>query len=188
MYILKNALRNISRSKGRNILIGIIVLAIAFSSCIALSIREVTVKTKESSKENLKITAQISIDREKIMSEQTDRESMKSAMANLEMLSLDDMLKYAENKNVKGFYYTSSASLNAGGSLEAVDTTGITEEETESGANQGNAARLDGNMPDGQSNGAGIGGKGGRMGMQGDFTLVGYSSDEAMTAFVNGAY
>ncbi len=186
MYILKNALRNISRSKGRNILIGIIVLAIAFSSCIALSIREVTVKTKESSKENLKITAQISIDREKIMSEQTDRESMKSAMANLEMLSLDDMLKYAENKNVKEFYYTASVSLNAGGSLEAVDTTGITEEETESGSNQGNAARLDGNMPDGQSNEGGMGGKGGRMGMQGDFTLIGYSSDEAMTAFVNG--
>ena len=40
MYILKNALKNISRSLGRNVLIGIIVIVIAASSCVALSIRK----------------------------------------------------------------------------------------------------------------------------------------------------
>ena len=40
MYIIKNALKSISRSKGRNILIGIIVLVISVSACIALSIRQ----------------------------------------------------------------------------------------------------------------------------------------------------
>lgn len=39
MYILKNAWRSISRAKVRNILIGVIVLVIATSSCVALSIR-----------------------------------------------------------------------------------------------------------------------------------------------------
>lgn len=39
MYILKNALKGILRSKGRNVLIGIIVLVISTASCIGLSIR-----------------------------------------------------------------------------------------------------------------------------------------------------
>ena len=39
MYIIRNALKCIGRSKGRNILIGIIVLVIAISACIGLSIR-----------------------------------------------------------------------------------------------------------------------------------------------------
>ena len=34
MYIIKNALRCIGRSKGRNVLIGIIALVIAISACI----------------------------------------------------------------------------------------------------------------------------------------------------------
>lgn len=38
MYILKNALKSISRSKGRNVLIGIIVLVISVAACIGLSI------------------------------------------------------------------------------------------------------------------------------------------------------
>ena len=36
MYIIKNALRCISRSKGRNVLIGIIVLVIAGIVCLVL--------------------------------------------------------------------------------------------------------------------------------------------------------
>jgi putative ABC transport system ATP-binding protein len=40
MYIIKNALRCIGRSKGRNVLIGIIALVIAISACIGLSIRQ----------------------------------------------------------------------------------------------------------------------------------------------------
>lgn len=38
MYILKNAWRSVVRARGRNILVGIIVLVIAVSSCVALSI------------------------------------------------------------------------------------------------------------------------------------------------------
>ena len=40
MYIFKNAWKNIIRNKGRNILIGIIVIVIAASSSITLAIRE----------------------------------------------------------------------------------------------------------------------------------------------------
>lgn len=43
MYIIKNALRCIGRSKARNVLIAIIVLVIAVSACLGLSIRQAAV-------------------------------------------------------------------------------------------------------------------------------------------------
>lgn len=61
MYIIKNALRSIGRAKMRNVLIGVIVLVIAVSSCVALSIREAASSTKEKHLEDLEITAQIYI-------------------------------------------------------------------------------------------------------------------------------
>ena len=67
MYIIKNALRSISRSKGRNVLIGIIVLVLALSACIGLSIREAAANAKESALEDLSVTAQISVDRSSFM-------------------------------------------------------------------------------------------------------------------------
>lgn len=67
MYILKNAFRNVVRSKGRNILMGIIIFIIAVSLCIGLSIRQAAANAKETALENLEITAQISVDRTKMM-------------------------------------------------------------------------------------------------------------------------
>lgn len=40
MYIIQNAWKSIIRSKGRNILIGLIALIISLSGCLALSIRQ----------------------------------------------------------------------------------------------------------------------------------------------------
>ena len=51
MYIIKNAFRCIGRSKGRNILIGIIALVIATSACIGLSIRQSAENAKASALE-----------------------------------------------------------------------------------------------------------------------------------------
>ena len=67
MLTLKYALRNVSRSKGRSILIGIIIVIIAFSVCIGLCIRQSAADAKEAALENLTITAQISVDRETAM-------------------------------------------------------------------------------------------------------------------------
>ena len=47
MYIIKNALRCIARSKGRNVLIGIIALVIAVAACIGLSIRQAADSAKK---------------------------------------------------------------------------------------------------------------------------------------------
>lgn len=178
MYIVKNALRNLLRSKGRNILIGLIVLVIAVASCLALSIRQAAVTARESGLENLAVTAQISLDRQAMMQKfQQGGGDMKDAFQNMTALSLEEMQTYAKSQYVKDFTYTLTTSLNAGEGLEAVDTSGS----SDSGDNAQDQQPP--NLPDG--------GMGGRfplegMGAQGDFTLVGYSSHSAMTAFVAG--
>ena len=63
MYIIKNALKNIARSKGRNILVGIIILVIAVSSCVALTIRQSAAKAENEGLSLLNIKASISYDR-----------------------------------------------------------------------------------------------------------------------------
>ena len=67
MYIVKNALRCIGRSKGRNILIGIIALVIAISACIGLSIRQAAESAKASALEGMSVTATIQYNRASAM-------------------------------------------------------------------------------------------------------------------------
>lgn len=61
MYIVKNALRSMIRSKGRSILILIIALVIAVSACVTLSIRQSAVRARETGLSDLEITAQIAL-------------------------------------------------------------------------------------------------------------------------------
>lgn len=192
MYIIKNALRSIWRSKGRNILIGIIALAIAVSACVALSIKESASKAKEDTMGLLNITAQITLDIQSMMQDgmqkpqengeppQPDRDAMKEMIQGGNELTLSEYETYAEAESVKDSYYTLSVTLDASGDLEPIDTMGTfmgAEDESIEGTTQAPQ------MPEGGKGGRGFGG---RMGAQGDFTVVGYSSDAAMTDFVSG--
>ena len=197
MYILKNAWRSITRSKGRNILIGIIIFVIAVSACIALSIGEAAETARQDSEDQLSITGQISVNRQAMMQNQDSKEDKKEAMTNMEELSLDDLKTYADSDYVKSFYYTSSISLDASGDLEAVDTSGVStdssDDSTETDGSTGDNSGDNMQGPDGmnqggdQNGGQGMTDDAGRMGTQGDFTITGYSSDEAMTDFLSGA-
>ena len=180
MYIIKNALRSISRSKGRNILIGIIIFVISLSSCLALSIREAAKSAQASALDDLEITASISPDRKSMMDSFEDRDAMKEAISQTQGLSLEELEIYAEAESVKNFYYTYSASMN-GSSIEAVDSTGTASDEADS-AEQANDQP---GMGPGQDRTDG-GMQSGNLGIQGDFTLTGYSSDEAMADFIDG--
>lgn len=171
MYIFKNAVKGMMRSKGRNILIGIIIFVIAISSCIALSIREAAEQAKEDSLENLEITAQITMNRQNMMSGKDSKEDMKEAISSMQALTLDELEQYAGSDNVKDFYYTASVSVNGSDAFEPVDTTDTSDStESENSSEFGPGKDM-----------------GGRMGVQGDFTLTGYSSDAAMTDFVDGS-
>lgn len=191
MYILKNAFRCISRSKGRNILIGIIALVIAVSACLGLSIRQAAESAKKSTIEGLSVTASISYDRSSMMNNMGrpsdgkrpsfDRDQFASMMSDASSLTLEQHKTYATAESVQDFYYTLTASFNGTDSFLPVSDEA--EEETESDSNS--------------ESGAGLGGFGGGKGFPGgmgggmsftssDFSVIGYSSDSSMTAFVNG--
>ena len=125
MYILKNALRSVSRAKTRNILIGIIALILALSCCIGLSIKQAANTARIENLENLNVTAQISYDRSKMMQNAMnqqnppDKSQMKELMQGNE-LSIDELTKYSKAESVDGFYYSLSASLNGNDDLESV--------------------------------------------------------------------
>ncbi|MBR7133915.1 MAG: ABC transporter permease [Clostridia bacterium] len=190
MYIFKNALRCISRSKGRNILIGIIVLVIAVSACIGLSIRQAAENARKETLDGMSVTATISFDRQSAMSNMTpptqggdmssppefDRSQFAEMMGSSSALTLEEYETYAKAQTVKDFYYSLSVSLDGDDNLLPVSSEDTqTEDDTEN-----NKGGFGGMMP------GGMGGFDRVMGAQSDFTVVGYSSETAMTDFING--
>lgn len=163
MYIVKNALRSIARSKGRSILTGIIIFVIGLASCLALSIREAAKTAEKEALSELEITASIQFDRQSMMGNMENREDMDQALGSMQELSLEELETYAQADSVKSFYYTYSASLDAT-SIDPVDT---------SQADQNSFP------PNGEGHDS-------VRASTGDFTIVGYSSDEAMTEFTSG--
>ena len=88
MYVIKNAWKNVIRSKGRNILIGLIIVVVSISACISLSIRQAAESAQEDGLENVEITGQITVDRQSMMESMgeagADRSQMKEKMADME--------------------------------------------------------------------------------------------------------
>ena len=196
MFIIKNALRCIGRSKGRNVLVGIIALVIAVSACIGLSIRQAAESAKASALEGMSVTATISYDRTSAMAQMGggrpsggdrpsgsfDKAQFANLMGNDSSLTLEEYKIYADAESVQDFYYTLTAYFNGSDSFSPVS------DETE---NNDAAEESSGSSSSGGASGffGGMGGMGGMnfgRGASGDFTIVGYSSDSSMTAFVNG--
>lgn len=69
MFVVKNAWKSVMRNKGRNILVIIIVTIIVTAATIGLSIRQAATTARNTGLENTTVTAQISLDREKLISE-----------------------------------------------------------------------------------------------------------------------
>ena len=188
MYIIRNALRCIGRSKGRNALIGIIALVIAVSACIGLSIRQAAESAKASALEGMHVTATIQYDRAGAIGNASggrpgmggggfdfDMGSLPEIMGGGSSLTLDEYRKYAEAESVQSFYYTLTAYVD--GSDEFLPVSDDSSDSSSSGSSGGS---MGGMFP---------GGMGGMMGgtrTTGEFSVIGYSSDSAMTAFING--
>lgn len=64
MFVAKNALRSVSRNKGRNILIGLIVVIIAIAATVSLAIRSAAQNARETGLANTTVTATIGVNRE----------------------------------------------------------------------------------------------------------------------------
>jgi putative ABC transport system permease protein len=151
----------------------IIASIITISACIALSIRQSAETAREASIDQMKITAQISVDRQAMLKsvQSGDRTNV---LRNIQGISLEEMLSYAKSGNVDDFYYTLTSSLNSDEATVPVDTSEVTE------STEDLNTQFEGMGPGGSRRGfAG-------MGNQGDFTVVGYSSHNAMSTFMDG--
>ena len=193
MYIIKNAFRNIMRTKGRNVLIGIIIAVIACSCCIGLSIRQAADDAEESTLEGMTVEAQISIDRNAMM------EGMRGEGGGMDKsqfkgfdsvsISIDEMLTYAELPTVVDFYYTISSSLSSE-ALEPIQTNNRSEapdeEESETTEDYNQQMMMPGGQGGQMPGGMGGGRDNPMFGTNGDFIITGYSSETAMTAFKEG--
>lgn len=169
MYIIKYAWLNLKASFGKNLLVGIIVLAISFSACISLSIREAADKTREAELEELSVSANIRIDRNYAMqqmeSEEFDREEASEVLGDLQGLTLDEFSTYSEAASVEDFYYTETVYLDSDDTLEPIGDT-----DDPYSSNKKGPGRQPTNMQQ----------------KIGEFTVIGYSCDDAMEDFQDG--
>ena len=170
MYILKNALISITRNKGRNILIGIIILVIAAISCIALSTMNAANEIVSSHDEKYDVEVTITMNRQNMLTDfkkdGSSQEDNIEKFNDIEELTKDDVENYGNSDYVSNYYYTSSISLNSSNLEPATEEIDPTSDN-----------KFRDNM--------GI--KNERMN-EGDFTLIGYSSYSMMKNFIEGTY
>lgn len=171
MYIFKNALRNVLRAKGRSILIFVLVLIIAVSACVALSIQNSAERAKESSYDAMSVTATIGTNRENMMGQMSaDSENMMDIMSLMsQSIELEELEVYAQAESVSDFHYSGSISLD------------IYDETLTSYSTDSSSMSMSMGMMEGME---GMGGM--SFGSSGDFTITGYSAHDAMTEFVDG--
>ena len=105
MYIFKNAYLNIIRSKGRNVLIGIIIMIITISSCIAITINKSGNDLVDSYKNSNPIKVTIGLD--------TMQFRKNGEIEDFEFLDIDIINKIGSFKSVDGYYYTLESYLNS---------------------------------------------------------------------------
>ena len=202
MYILKNAWKNITRNKGRNILIGIIVVVIAAASSVTLAIRESANDIVKAYQEKNKIEASIGMNRQNLINsfkgDNASQEDMINAFNNIESVTVEEIDNYGDSKYVSEYYYTYDLSMNANDIKEATDslvkeTTEVsttTERRTFGG---GGFPGMPGGSPSGETTSRSTTTKRtekifNEKAQDGAFTLIGYSSYESMTKFINGDY
>ena len=173
MFIFKNALISITRNKGRNILIGIIILVIACASTITLAINNTASDLISSYQSAYEKELTISFNRENMVkdfdfSNREKMEDMKGKFGNISSYSISDVEKFANSDYVKNYYYTYNISLN-GNNLEKAESEAPNKNSNMPGFPGGN---MDRNFNESSY----------------DFTLNGYSSLDAMNEFIEGAY
>ena len=109
MYILKNAFISIVRNKGRNILIGVIILVISLSSTVALAINNTASRLISSYESAYEKEVTISFNRESMMkgadfSNEEGKDKAKEKFSNVSSYTVDDIKKFADSDYIKRFY------------------------------------------------------------------------------------
>lgn len=179
MYVIKNAWISITRNKGRNILIGIIVLIVAIMTTVALAINNTASDLIGSYESAYDKEVTISFNRKETMkdfdfSNRDEISDMKDKFNNMASYSISDIENFATSKHIERYYYTYSTSLNGKNIEKATATTGDSDDK-----NPGKFGGF-GGSPDMRAPGDQTASL--------DFTITGYNSIEAMSDFISGTY
>ena len=211
MHILKNAITSIKRNKGRNILIGIIIIVIAVSCTITLATLSSANDIVTAYEEKNPLEATIEIDRRSLMDYLKDgdktQEQMINAFNDIKGVSEDEINNYGNSEYISNYYYTYTLGIDAKNLTEATDSlvkeTTTTKTET-TRKTQTRKFPSNGKMPPNFPGNFG----GSRTNTtttkkttttktekifnekasEGAFTLIGYNSYEDMKDFINGTY
>ena len=180
MYILKNSLISIFRNKGRNILIGLIILTIACASTVTLAIRNTANTIVKSYEESHDLIATISFDRGQLgqqfkEGEDAQKENIE-AFNNIQSVTIDDVKNYGDSNYLKGYYYTYTTSLNSDTLSKAKDSFEYEVEDKQTSTSSNTTTVITKSKKKFESD----------KNLTGDFELDGYSSYDAMTEFTEG--
>ena len=180
MYILKNSLISIFRNKGRNILIGLIILTIACASTVTLAIRNTANTIVKSYEESHDLIATISFDRGQLGQqfkggEDAQKENIE-AFNNIQSVTIDDVKNYGDSNYLKGYYYTYTTSLNSDTLSKATDSFEYEVEDKQTSTSSNTTTVITKSKEKFESD----------KNLTGDFELDGYSSYDAMTEFTEG--
>lgn len=189
MYIFKNAFVSIFRNKGRNILMVIIIMVIAAATTITLAIMNSANSLINAYKSKYNVEANISFNREKLMENFSKGESNNEENINtfneLDTLTIDEINNYGDSKYVKYFYYTYEVGMDgndidpATDSIEKITTETKTTTRVPMGPGMPNSEKTTTKKVEEIKN---------KRAQNGEFTLIGYSSYEGMSDFINGSY
>ena len=208
MYIIKNAWISITRNKGRNILIAIIIAVISAACAITLSIRNSADKIVTAYENKYNVEATIGMDRNALMEslrggtgeDKNSQEEMINKFNDIESVTVEEIKKYGESEYVSNYYYVYETSMDAEDLEEATDSL-IKESTTTTTKTEQFTNPFSGGMPPGMP-----GGSSGsttkksttttkktekifnEKAQNGAFSIKGYSSYESMSDFITGNY
>lgn len=192
--IFDNAWRSTRRRKGYSILLIVVFTIITAAVVVSLAIMQAANSAKTTGLANQTVTATISMNRSQVIKDAggagTDtadsssaRDAAREAMSDMQ-LSLPDYETYASAAGslLKSTYYSETAGLTAvDGQAEPVSSSsGSSGDSSSTDSTSGDSAAA--GQPGGQGGDMGGGADGGGgMASSSDFTLVGLSSDEALS-------
>lgn len=178
MYILKNAFISIKRNIGRNVLICIIILVVSCAASVTLAIRNSANSIIKSYEEKYDIIATIQTNRESLMKNfnsndrTSGKENIRDSFESISDITIDDIIEYGESEYVKSYYYTESIGLNS----NSIETASIENNTSQSiGISGKGDSQVQMNLKNSTKSNS-------------DFTIIGYSSYEAMEDFISGKY
>jgi len=172
MYIFKNAYLNIVRAKGRNVLIGLIIMAITVGACITITINKSGNALVNTYKESNPLEISLNLD---AMSYRNATDEEKEAF---ELLNVDTINKIGNLDMVTGYYYTMQSSLNSD-DIDAISYDELFAKPNDSEQDDATSGATTGTTKQAPTGG-------GNFMSSGDYTIIAYSDISYNEDFVDG--